>query len=187
MLMTNDVCRVLKLPRMTLHQWIASGAVVPTEPGGIGRGRGYSLLFSPVQVVGLAYALALRELRCPRDWAVKAARFVATQTPGELRRAFAEGRTLAAVSPVPGEGRLVRPADPATRYDLEKVYGQVVRALREAAGRADEAGETQAARRLGDAADELSGACAPHGKDGRRPFGGAANGRRVVRRSQTVG
>jgi hypothetical protein len=179
-MLTGDICRVLKIARATLQDWIESEAVVPMEPSGKIRGRGASLRFSPVQLVGLAYAMALRDAGCKRNWAVAAARFVAENTSNELRQAFTEGRTLPTMAPLPVgsrspcEGRLVRPEDPDSRYDLGRVYSGVVQALREAAANVAKEGETEMALRLNTAAAELSGASATGTQRERRTVGGPA-------------
>jgi hypothetical protein len=164
MLTSTELCRLLKMPRMTLQQWITNEAVIPKQPRG--KGRGAPLLFSPVQLVGIAYAVTVRDAGSKRDWAVKAARFVASHTADQLRRAFSDGRVIPLVSPTLGEGRLSRSENLDTPYNLETVHAEVLQSLREAASRANEAGKPDTALRLNAAVAELTGISAA-----RRPVG----------------
>jgi hypothetical protein len=133
----SDVCEVAGCSPRLLRSMAEAGALSPVEKGR--RGRGHTDRYSIPQATACAYAQQNLAAGFDHATAYAAARWVIRQSPGELVKEFAAGRTVLLVNRN-GRADLIEPAlrPDASRglrlllahLDLEKAHDRVQRRVK---------------------------------------------------------
>jgi hypothetical protein len=99
-----------------IERLVGKGVIVPSDPGG--HGRGLVSRFALMEALGVATCAAFVQAGLHVEWAYTACETLATMEPGKLLLDLAAGRTFLALRPE-GGGVLVEPylSPKATRED----------------------------------------------------------------------